>query len=159
MSVEMFIKLPDIPGESTDSKHKGEIEVLSFSWGVSQAAGSGSGGGGGAGKPQVTDFSFVKQIGAASPALFVSVCKGDHMDEAVFTANTGTSTDPKGKKGQPTFYKVTFSDVLISGVRAGGQSGNDLPLEEVSLNFAKVEIEYFDGKSSKATSCDFVKLE
>jgi type VI secretion system secreted protein Hcp len=155
MAFDMFIKIGDIPGESVESKHKGEIEVLSFSWGVSQTT-TRPGSGNGAGKAQVSDFSFVKQIGAASPALFVSVCKGEHFDDAVFSASTG----PAGsKKGQETFYKVTFSDVLISSVRPGGQGGSDVPLEQVSLNFAKVEIEYFDGKSHKESSCDFVKGE
>ena len=156
MAFDMFIKFPDIPGESTDSKHKGEIEVLSFSWGVSQTTTrAGSGNGAGVGKAKVSDFSFVKQLGVASPALFVSVCRGEHFDDVVFSASTGVGT----KKGQETFYKVTFSDVLISGVSPAGSAGADVPLEQVSINFAKVEIEFNDGKSHKESSCDFVKGE
>jgi type VI secretion system secreted protein Hcp len=155
MAFDMFIKIGDIPGESTENKHKGEIEVLSFSWGVSQTAAPSGGSGGGAGKAQVTDFSFVKQVGAASPALFVAVCQGEHFREAVFSAS---AVGGGAKRAQPSFYKVTFADVLISSVRPGGQGGG-VPLEEISLNFAKVDIEYFDGRSHKATSCDFIKGE
>jgi hypothetical protein len=31
---DIFAKLGDIKGESMDDKHKDEIEVLSYSWGV-----------------------------------------------------------------------------------------------------------------------------
>jgi type VI secretion system secreted protein Hcp len=152
MAVDMFLKIDGIPGDSTDNKHKDEIEVLSFSWGVRQTGASSGGGGGGSGKAEVSDFSFIKRVGAASPALFVAVCKGDHFDEAIFTASSGAAS---GKKA--TFYKVTFSDVLISSVSPAGQ-GNDLPMESVSLNFAKVEIEYQDAKGgTKEVSCDFIK--
>ena len=34
MASNIFAKLGDIKGESQDAKHKDEIEVLSFSWGL-----------------------------------------------------------------------------------------------------------------------------
>ncbi|MCP6726322.1 type VI secretion system tube protein Hcp, partial [Klebsiella pneumoniae] len=49
-AVDMFLKLDGVTGESQDSKHKGEIHIESFSWGMNQTGASGSGGGGGAGK-------------------------------------------------------------------------------------------------------------
>lgn len=146
---DAFIKIDDIPGESNSLKHRGEIEVLSFSWGIKRPSSGGTGTGGGEGKAQFSDFTFLKEVGAASPALFVSVCEGKHIKEAVFTAS-----GPNGPRGRLAFYKVTFSDVLISSVLPGS-SGNDVPSEQVSLNFAKVEIEYQDERgSNKVTSCD-----
>jgi type VI secretion system secreted protein Hcp len=154
MPYDMFLKFggAEIPGESTDSRHKGWIYVLSYSWGVSHAGSPGGGGGGGAGKPELSDFSFVKALGAASPALFVAVCKGDTIEEAVFTAIEVGG----GGKGKQNFYKVTFQDVFLSGVRPGGQ-GNDIPLEQITFSYSKVDIEFFDGRSHTATSCDFGK--
>ena len=59
MAVDVFLKIGDIKGESKDSKHKGEIDVLSWSWGVSQTGTMGIGGGGGAGKANFSDLSFM----------------------------------------------------------------------------------------------------
>lgn len=149
MAINAFIKIDGIEGASANVKHKGEIDVLSFSWGISNSAVSG--GGGGAGKAQVSDFSFMKEVARDSPDLFVSVCQGDHHKEAVLMVE-GLSSDAKGKQG---FYKVTFHDILISSVQLGGQD-NSMPLESVSLNFAKVEIEFRDAKGgSKVEVCDF----
>ena len=50
MAVDMFIKIGDIKGESRDAKHKDEIDVLSWSWGMSQSGSMHVGGGGGAGR-------------------------------------------------------------------------------------------------------------
>lgn len=151
MAVDMFIKFDDFEGDSADAKHKGEIDVLSFSWGISRPVHPGSGQG--TGKAQVSDFSFVRQIGPASPALFVSVCKGEGFDTGSFVA---TFPSAMGKKGGEAFYKVTFHDVLITSVSPAGSG--EVPLEQVSLNFSKVEIEASDGKrSGKVESCDFAK--
>jgi len=152
MAVDAFIKIEGIQGASTSSKHKGEIEVLSFSWGIKNE--TSSGGGGGAGKATVSDVTFTKEVAKDSPALFVSVCKGEHHKEAVFTVE-GLSTERKAGREQ-SFFKVTMEDVLISSVSLGGQD-NSVPLEQVSLSFAKVQLEYGDGKGggSAVEVCDF----
>jgi type VI secretion system secreted protein Hcp len=137
MAFDAFIKIGDIKGESLDAKHKDEIEVLSFSWGVIQ--GSQQGGratGRAAGRADVQDFTIVKRLDKASPLLFAAACHGDHFTEAIFTAR---------KVGEVAveFYKITMSDVLISSVRPGGSAGSEtLPLEEVSLNFGALKIEF-----------------
>lgn len=151
MALNAYIKIDGIDGASSASKHKGEIEVLSFSWGIKNSATSG-GGGGGSGKAEVSDFSFTKEVARDSPELFVSVCTGEHHKQAVLTVE-GLSTNAKG--ASQSFYKVTFEDVLISGVSLAGQN-ESVPLEQVSLNFAKVKIEFRDASgATKAEVCDF----
>ena len=126
--------------------------MLAFSWGISNSASVLRGGGNGAGKAQVSDFAFSKELARDSPELFVSVCKGEHHKDAVLTVE-GVGSDPKGI--EKSFYKVTFHDVLISSVSLGGSEGS-VPSENVTLNFAKVEIEYRDQKgASKVEVCDF----
>jgi type VI secretion system secreted protein Hcp len=125
-AVDYFLKIDGIEGESADSKHKGEIEVLSFSWGVSNQT-SGAGGGAGAGKPSVTDFSFTKFLDAATPQLMLASCTGEHIPRATFTAR-------KAGDNQIEFLKITFTDILISSVQNGGAAGSD-PAEGVSLSF------------------------
>ena len=152
MALNAYIKIDGILGGSTASKHKDEIEVLSFSWGIKNSAASGGGGGGGAGKATVSEFTFTKEVAKDSPSLFVSVCQGEHHKNAILTVE-GVSTGAKG--GSLSFYKVTFDDVLISGVSLAGQN-ESVPLEVVSLNFQKVKIEYRDPTGgTKGEVCDF----
>ena len=83
MAFDIFAKLGDIKGESQDAKHKDEIEVLSFSWGVTSAPGAGTGGG--AGKPVFPEFSMVHNIDKASPSLMKACATGKHLPEATIT--------------------------------------------------------------------------
>jgi type VI secretion system secreted protein Hcp len=79
MAVEIFLKLAGIEGESEDAKHKGEIDVLAWSWGVSETPGSQTGGGGGAGKPQFRDLSIQKLVDVTAPLLLAATAKGSHI--------------------------------------------------------------------------------
>jgi len=134
--VDYFLKIDTIPGESYDKTHKDEIQLLSFSWGETNAGTMRAGGGGGAGKVQMQDFHFVMNVCKASPKLFLACANGQHIPKATLTAR-------KAGKDQQDYYKVTFSDLLISSFQTSGQAeAGHLPLEQVSFNFAKVELEY-----------------
>jgi type VI secretion system secreted protein Hcp len=128
MSVTYFAKLSGIVGESQDSKHKGEIEVLSWSWGVSQTGTHAAGGGGGAGKVSFNDFSIVKLVDTASPQLMQACCTGQHIPDANFTGR-------KSGGDQFEYLKIKLTDVLISGVQPGGSAGDQPALEQVSFSF------------------------
>nr|WP_081281514.1 MULTISPECIES: type VI secretion system tube protein Hcp [Mycolicibacterium] len=71
MPTEIFAKIGDIKGESTDARHPDEIDVVSFSWGVAHTGSTGSGAGGGAGKPTFQDLLIVHTIDSATPALLL----------------------------------------------------------------------------------------
>ena len=77
--VDYFLKITNVKGESTDEKHKGEIELESWSFGGTNAASFSSGGGGGAGKVALQDFHFVKKTDTASVKLFVAMATGEHL--------------------------------------------------------------------------------
>jgi type VI secretion system secreted protein Hcp len=139
-AVDYFLKIDGIPGESQDSKHKGEIEILSFSWGASQAGTPGPGGGGGAGKVQMHDFHFVTNVSKASPKLFLACASGQHLKQASLVAR-------KAGKGQQEFLVFKFTDILISSYQTGGSSGDVVPMDQVSFNFASIQ---FDYRSQKA---------
>jgi type VI secretion system secreted protein Hcp len=133
MATDIFAKLGDIKGESTDSKHKEEIEVHSFSWGVTSTAGIGAGGGG-AGKATFQDLTIVHPIDKASPALLSACATGKHLKEAIITHR-------KAGKQQQEYLIVKMNDVIVTGVSHGGTAGQPYS-ESVSLAFAKVELEY-----------------
>ena len=151
MAVDMFLKLDGIKGESTSSKHKDEIEVLSFSWGVSQAQATG---GGGAGKLNIQDLSFVKRLDTASPQLLEASCRGEHI-------GFGLLTLAKAGEQQQDYLKIKFSEVLISSYQTGGSQGGD-PAEQISLSFQNVEVSAAEvnpdgsiGGWKNTTSCHF----
>jgi type VI secretion system secreted protein Hcp len=121
MASDIFAKIGDIKGESLDDKHKDEIEVLSFSWGVANAANIG-GGGGGAGRATFHDLSFHHGIDKASPMLLKACATGEHLKEA-------TITQRKAGKGQQEFLIIKMNDIIITGVSLGDTSdGGQTPL-------------------------------
>jgi type VI secretion system secreted protein Hcp len=134
MASDIFAKIGDIKGESLDDKHKDEIEVLSYSWGVSNAGSMSSGSGGGEGKASFHDLSFTHHVDKASPVLMQACATGVHMKEA-------TITHRKAGKGQQEFMIVKMNDVIITGVTHGG-SGDGGHSENVTMAFAKVNVEY-----------------
>ena len=134
MASDIFAKIGDIKGESLDAKHKDEIEVFSFSWGVTNAGSTASGGGGGAGKANFQDLAIVHQIDKASPQLIQACATGTHLKDA-------TITHRKAGKGQQEYLIVKLNDIIITGVAHGGASGQP-GSETVSLAFAKIDLEY-----------------
>jgi type VI secretion system secreted protein Hcp len=135
MASDIFAKIGDIKGESLDDKHKNEIEVLSFSWGVTNPASFASGGGSGAGKATFQDLSIVHRIDSASPPLMQACATGTHIKEA-------TITHRKAGKGQQEYFIVKMNDILVTSVTHTGAGGEQPASESVSLVFAKVAVEY-----------------
>jgi type VI secretion system secreted protein Hcp len=138
--VDYFLKIDGIPGESTDSKHKDEIVLTSFSMGVSNAGSLSSGGGGGEGKASFHDFNFTHKFDKASPLLMLACATGKHIPTATMTAR-------KAGRGGFEFLFIKMNDVLVTSSQTGG-SGDDLPVEAVSLAFAKVEVDYKEQKAN-----------
>ena len=132
-AVDYFLKVEGIQGESKADDHKDEIDLESFSWGETQS-GTWATGGGGTGKVSMQDFHFTMAVSKASPALFLACAEGDHIKNAILTCR-------KAGKKQQEFMKVTMSDVLVSLFQIGGAVGV-VPTDQISLNFAKIEVEY-----------------
>ena len=133
--VDYFLKLEGIKGESQDDKHKDEIDVLSFSWGVSQTGTMAHGGGGGEGKASFNDFKFTTKVSKASPTLFLDCASGKHIKEAVVVGETSSDVD----RGASQFFKYTFSDVIISSYQDAGGGGGVTDLASLSYRSVKVE--------------------
>ena len=133
-AVDYFLKLDGIDGESADAKRKGELVLESFGWGVSQGGGATGAGGGGAGKAQFQDFVFVHRTSKASPKLFLACATGQHLKTAILTAR-------KSGKAPFEFLTIKLGDVVVSSFQHTGVAG-EVPLETVSLAFARLEIAY-----------------
>ena len=136
MAADFFLKLDGIDGESTDDKHKGELDLESFSWGVTQMGTGGHGGGGGAGKASFQDMHFTTKASKGSPKLFLACATGEHIKKAVLTVR-------KAGKEQQEYYKVTLSDCLVSSYQSGDAAGGSaVPTDQFALNYTKIEFEY-----------------
>ena len=131
---DYFLKIDGIQGESTDAKHKDEIEVLSWSWGETQEIAASPGGGGGTGKVAMTDLHVSANISRASPQLLLACASGKHVKSAILSGR-------KAGKAQAEFLTFSLSDVLVSGYQTGG-SVAEAPLDSISLNFSKIEMTY-----------------
>jgi type VI secretion system secreted protein Hcp len=146
MAVDYFLKIDGIDGESQDSKHKGEVDVLSWSWGESQTGTMSGGGGGGAGKVSMQDFHFVMKVNKSTPKLILACANGEHIKKSVLTCRKAGTT-------QQEFLVYTFSDLLVSSYQTGGSGGSDeIPMEQVSFNYSKMEVEYKEQKADGTLS-------
>lgn len=135
MAVDMFMKIGDLKGESRDKTHKEEIDVLAWSWGISNSGSAHTGGGLGAGKANVQDISFTKYLDKSSPDLMLACCNGKHFPEAKLTVR-------KAGEKPLEYLVVTLTEVIVTSISTGGSGGEDRLTENVSLNFAKVKVEY-----------------
>ena len=117
MAADMFLKIdgPAVPGESKDKTHSGEIEVLSFSWGVSQVGTGayGSGGLGGA-KANFQDFTISKYVDKASAKLNLAVSDGTHFGKFTITVRKAGGAEPVG------YMIYTLENVIVTSYQIGG---------------------------------------
>jgi type VI secretion system secreted protein Hcp len=135
LALDIFAKIGAIKGESTDVKHKSEIDVLSWSWGVTQSGSETRIGGGGAGKASFHDFNFTHHIDKASPLLMKSCATGAHIPEAVIAVR-------KAGMGQQDYLIIKMNDVLITGMAMSVAGEEPATAENVTLQAAKVDLEY-----------------
>jgi type VI secretion system secreted protein Hcp len=139
--MQYFLRVDGIQGESSDDKHKGEIDVLSWSWGETQPTPPGpGGGGGGAGKVEMSDLTVVTHVSKASPHLLLACASGKHIKSAVLTGR-------KAGKGQQEFLTFSLTDILVSSYQTGASASSEPPTDSVSLNFAKIQVEYKEQKA------------
>jgi type VI secretion system secreted protein Hcp len=147
-AIDFYLKLDGIKGESQDDKHKDEIDVLSFSWGMAQQGTAAKGGGMGAGKVAVQDITIKKEIDVASPKFLDACATGKHIPTAQLTCR-------KAGGSAIEYWTIKLTDLLISSVHqetplpdsinyhaSKSNTGNLVPMETVTINFSKYEASY-----------------
>ncbi|CAJ91802.1 DUF796 domain-containing protein [Cupriavidus necator] len=136
MAQDIFLKINGIDGESQDSSHKNEVEVLAWDWSIEQQSTMHAGSGGGAGKATVSDLSFEHFIDRASPNLMKYCLTGKHINEAVLVVRKAG--------GNPLEYlKLTMTDVIVTKVSPKGSVDDEVRMrEKVALSFSRVKQEY-----------------
>lgn len=139
-TMEQFLKLDGIPGESLDPQHHDEIQVTSFSWAEAKlAAGSPGAGGVTSQRARPHDLRIFKHVDKASPLLFLHCAKGQRLHSGVLSVRRLM------QQGQPAFdfMKITLSDILLTSYQVEAGAGSDAsPTESVTLSSTKMKVEY-----------------
>ncbi|MEP7186967.1 MAG: type VI secretion system tube protein Hcp [Rhodanobacter sp.] len=140
MATDFFLKIDGIDGESTDDKHKGEIEIESWSWGATNVGSMGPGGG--SGKADFSDITISKQVDKSTPKLLKAAAEGQHIKSMLLTCRKA-----RGARGQLEYLKVTLEDVMISSYTSMASGDRPIPSETVGLNYGTIKYEYAPQKS------------
>ena len=135
--MDQFIVLDGINGEADDKVYgpKKAIDVLAWSWGMSQSGSFHAGAGGGAGKANFQDLSFTKYVDNSTPTLMQKLATGDHIA-------TGTLTVRKAGKTPLEYIHLKLKKIMVTSLSTGGSGGEDKLTENVTLNFAEFEFDY-----------------
>lgn len=136
MATDYFLKIDGIDGESKDHKHKNAIDVLAWNWGESNTGAHAYGGGGGSGKVNMQDMTVTMKVNSASPKLMLACASGKHIPKAVLTCR-------KAGDKQQEYLIYTLSDLMIASFQSGGSQGDEIPVETLAINFAKIEYKYY----------------
>lgn len=131
MAVDIFLKLDGIEGESRDSKHEKEIDVTSWSWGMTQSGTTHQGSGGGSGKVAVQDLHITKYLDKSSPTLALFCCNGKHVSKGTLTVRKAGGDNPV------EYLKLDLEEIIITSYSTGGSGHDDRVSENISLNFSK----------------------
>ena len=152
MAVDMFLNIEgEIEGESKDKEHANEIDVVDWSFGLSNSGSFHMGGGGGAGKANFQDISISKYVDSATTKLMLSCANGTHLDEATLTVRKAGTTALE-------YVIITLGNVLVTSVVTGGSGDGDRLTENITLCFENFEVKYTPQKEDgKAGSPSEVK--
>jgi|SRR5262249_47577458 len=132
-AVYAFLKVDDCPGDSQDHGHKDEIHLESWSWGETQSGQVGAPGS--QSRVQMQDFHFTMRVNKASPKLLLACATAQKIPKAVLSCCMHL-------KGTREFLKYTLSDVFVSSYQTGMTGHSGLPIDQVSLSYGKIEVEY-----------------
>lgn len=150
---DAFLEIEGIPGESETKPDA--IDILSYSWGLTQTGSMSGGSGGGTGKVSMQDIHFVKKSDKSSPKLMERCCNGTHFPKAILTLRYQPDPSPEGTPADTQYMQYTLENVLVSSYSMGGassssSSGDPLPVEQLSLNFTKITYDYMRTGSKPA---------
>ena len=133
--VDYFLKLDNIPGESKDAKHQGEIDILSWSFGATQAQAAYSSDLSSPSAGSLTDITVSKDTDKASSQLFLYCANGQYIPTLVITSR-------KAGGSQQEYLVITCKDILVTSWHVSGSDEDGVPAESVTFSFRKIELSY-----------------
>jgi type VI secretion system secreted protein Hcp len=137
---DMFLKVQGVTGEAGDADHKGEIEVVSWSWGM-QASSTSIAGDQGTGRSTLSELEVVKRVDLASPTLMLYLRNNKEIGQARLTVRKAGTVPLE-------YVKIELKMVRITSMKLESQ-GSEL-VERLRLGFSRVRVEYTPQGSSGA---------
>ena len=137
MAIAYFLKLDGIDGEAQNDKHKGEIDLMSFSWGAAnqhRTVGSGMS----AGKVAFHEFTVSKVVDKSSAKLLTACCSGQHIKTGLLSCAKSIGDTA----GTGDYLTIKFKEIHVSSFQTGGSQGDAVGSESVSFAFAEMEYDY-----------------
>lgn len=140
MALDAYLKFeggdPTVEGSSAREGHEKEIEVMSYSFGITNPGSRHTATGGGTGIPEMGDLFVTFATDQSAVNLWISVAIGNHFDKVTLFVRKSGGTDPV------TFKEVQMTDAVITSYQTGGSNGADTPIDSISINYAQIEYIY-----------------
>ena len=152
MALEAFLKFEkEVPGESKRDSHEGELELSSYSFGLSNASDAHTGGGAAASIGNFSDLQFSMDLDKAGPNLFLAAAQGDHFDKVTLISRK------VGGDALVDYVKAEMEEVFVSSFQMGASSGSEKAQVSGSLNFAKITFTYTPQKEDGTPDAEVVQ--
>ena len=127
----MFLKMPGVTGEAGDTEHKGEIDVVSWSWGMQ--ANSSLATGQATARSTISELHIVKRVDQSSPTLMNFLRSNKVVSQALLVVR-------KAGKTPLEYFRIELENVRVTSIKA--ESSNAELVEHVNLGFSKVKVSY-----------------
>jgi type VI secretion system secreted protein Hcp len=154
MSIDLYLQLDGIPGDSTEQSHERWIPITGVDWSMSQTAGAAhgggvGGGGGGAGRPSFGSLTVAGRLGTATPRLLDACARGIHVPRAVLEAVA------PGERPRLT-ARWELEGVIISALAVADAGAGAALADSTSLTYERIRLTTFsqdpDGGAGQAVS-------
>lgn len=137
MSIDMFLRVEGVTGESQDANHKTWTDINSFSWGASQPNNMSVGGGGGTGKVSFQDLHVNALIDKSTPAILKQCATGKHIPMVELSIC-------KAGGGQIEYVRIILQDVMVTSVRFTGSHEDDTVGIVYTFQASQVKQQYWE---------------
>ena len=124
-ALDTFLKVPGAPGESTDKDHKGEIEILSWSWGATNQGREGV---------LLAPFTWTQSLDSAFVPLFLGLVNDTEFDPVQLAVRH------VGEKASTDFFKMTFSDAHVLSLSSSGNG--DSVIVSGAMSYSAIAMSY-----------------
>jgi type VI secretion system secreted protein Hcp len=128
---DMFLKVQGVTGEAVDADHKGEIDIVSWSWGMDAPVSII--GGASSGMVTVGELNVVKRVDQSSPTLMGFLRNRKLVPSAQLIVRKAGATPLE-------YFKIELENVRVNGLRA--ESHDSELVEHLRLGFSKVRVSY-----------------
>ena len=133
----MYVKFDGVDGESEDKDHKDWINLLSFSQGQHIPDSSQPRAGAVRASSVFDEIILKKELDKSSPKLAEAVCLGKVFPKVDIHVTRAFSDGMR-----VTYYAYELKNAIVSSYNIGGSTEDEIPLEEVSLNFEQIKVTY-----------------